>query len=217
MCEFSVKCVGGGIFTQDGEKIMDVAPDCEDVETLGDSIMNFLMSFNKRSFVPTIETSVYSDGETLNVGYKLGDGTVVQNKKIMPDIVNVQNPNDTTVFVEFADGTKEVAHCNEGDVFSLETGVLICIAKKMFSEFGKGSNIYNKVIKYAMTKLDAKKKAKVEEKKKEKEDKELAHRTKQAKHNLENRQRRARINEMTEAFMNALNKVVVNETDMENK
>lgn len=217
MCEFSVKCVGGGIFTQDGEKIMDIAPDCEDVETLGDSIMNFLMSFTKRSFIPTRETSVYSDGETLNVGYKLEDGTVVQNKKIMPDIVNVQNPNDTTVFVEFADGTKEVAHCNEGDVFSLETGVLICIAKKMFSEFGKGSNIYNKVIKYAMTKLDAKKKAKVEEKKKEKEDKELAHRTKQAKRNLENKQRRARINEMTEAFMNALNKVVVNETDMENK
>ncbi len=207
MCEFSVKCVGGSIFTQDGEKIMDIAPDCEDVEMLGDSIMNFLMSFTKHSFIPTGETSVYSDGETLNVGYKLEDGTVVQNKKIMPDIVNVQNPNDTTVFVEFADGTKEVAHCNEGDVFSLETGVLICIAKKMFSEFGKGSNIYNKVIKYAMTKLDAKKKAKVEEKKKEKEDKELAHRTKQAKRNFENRRRRARIDEMTEAFMNALNKM----------
>lgn len=72
-----------------------------------------------------------------------------------------------TVFVEFADGSKEVAVLNEGDEFNLEQGILICITKKLLSDklagICTGSSAYNKLVKYAMTKLDAKKIAQANE------------------------------------------------------
>ena len=86
----------------------------------------------------------------------------IAKTNLMPNIINVQQPNDRTVFVEFADGDKQVAHLNDGDVFNLETGILICIAKKLFEDMdiiGTGSSVYNKVIKYALGKLDYTKKA----------------------------------------------------------
>lgn len=118
--------------------------------------------------------TIIGDGNDLVFGYLGEDGNVKYFKKIMPDIINVSKPNDETVFVEFADGTKEVAHVNvkEGDTFSMETGVLICVFKKFLSLTDcvdvSGSSAYNKIMKYAMTKVDAKKKKREEEIKKRK-------------------------------------------------
>ena len=47
------------------------------------------------------------------------------------------------VEVTFADGTKEKAVCQEPDVFSLETAIAICLAKKIMG----GSSAYNNAVK----------------------------------------------------------------------
>lgn len=112
-------------------------------------------------YVPIEGTTITGDRDELAIFYLDKNNEIIGRQTIMPDIVNVQNPNATTVFVEFSDGSKEVAHLNEGDTFNLETGVLICIMKKMFSDMGfgaTGSSVYNRVIKYALSKVDATKK-----------------------------------------------------------
>jgi len=115
-----------------------------------------------------------------------------------------------TVFVEFADGSKEVAHLNDGDVFSLEVGVLICVVKKLLSEMdiiGTGSSAYNKIIKYALGKLDATKKKREEEQKKAKEERAKLASIKQEVRRAENKKREDRIREMTEAYKRAIGEV----------
>ena len=126
---------------------------------------------------------------------------------LMPDIVNVSNPNDKTVFVEFADGTKEVAILNEDDTFNLETGVLICITKKLFSDMDiltSGSSAYNKVVKYALSKLDYTKKQKQKEIEARRAEKKKISSIKQAEREAENKKREDRIREMAEAYKRAI-------------
>ena len=129
---------------------------------------------------------------------------------LMPDIVNVSNPNDKTVFVEFADGTKEVAILSEDDTFSLETGILICITKKLFSNIGiltSGSSAYNKVIKYALSKLDYTKKQKQKEIEARRAERKKISSIKQAEREAENKKREDRIREMAEAYKRAIKAV----------
>ncbi len=40
--------------------------------------------------------------------------------------------NNTTTICYFKDGSKEVVHCAEGEVFVKEVGVMSCIMKKLF-------------------------------------------------------------------------------------
>lgn len=122
---------------------------------------------------------------------------------IVPDIINVQHPNEKTVFVEFADGSKEIAHLKDGDVFNLEFGVLICIVKKIFSDMGiigTGSSVYNKVMKYALSKLDYTKKVRkaiLAQRKAER--RELAQKKQDAR-KAENRKCENRIRDVIEAY-----------------
>ncbi len=56
--------------------------------------------------------------------------------------VSIIVPNKV-VEVTFADGTKEKSVCREPDVFSLETGISVCISKKIMG----GSSAYNNMVK----------------------------------------------------------------------
>ena len=146
----------------------------------------------------------------LNIAYLDACNNILATTAIMPDIINVQNPNKETVFVEFADGSKEVAHLNDGDVFNLETGILICIVKKILSDMDilcSGSSAYNKIIKYALTKVDAKKKAKEAEIEKYKAERRKVAQIKADQRRLENKKREARIKEMAEAYKMAFNEI----------
>ena len=151
------------------------------------------------------------DDKDLFFGYLGEDGYLKYFKKIMPDIINVERPNAETVFVEFGDGTKEVAHISDDDTFNLETGVLICVTKKLFSLKPEvkvsGSSAYNKVLKYAMTKVDAKKKKIDAELKATKEAKARVNAIKQAARKRDNDLREGRIREITEAVKRALNDI----------
>lgn len=93
-----------------------------------------------------------------------------------PEVADVSTVNDKVTIVTFTDGTQEKAICHEGDTFSIETGVTICIMKRMlrlmFEGFGNksGTNLYNNMLREALKKKDAfkieKEKAKEKEKRK---------------------------------------------------
>ena len=167
------KVVECGVYNENGELVMKIDPESFDNDRVEEMIKTCFCSLN--SGLPdkaitylrecmeenTVGSTVFAEDGDLYLGYLNADNGIIGHTCIMPDIVNVSNPNDKTVFVEFADGTKEVAHLNDGDVFSLEVGVLICVVKKLLSEMdiiGTGSSAYNKIIKYALGKLDATKK-----------------------------------------------------------
>ena len=79
--------------------------------------------------------------------------------------------NVKIVCVDFADGTTEKAVLSEGDTFSLEQGVSICITKKLLSEKSlSGNSLYNKIIQKALKIYDNKQKEAVQNLKKEKDE-----------------------------------------------
>lgn len=59
--------------------------------------------------------------------------------------VNIVVPGKV-VEVTFMDGTKEKSVCRESDIFSLETGISICISKKIMG----GSSAYNNAVKHGI-------------------------------------------------------------------
>ena len=130
---------------------------------------------------------------------------------MIPDIVNVQNVNDKTVFIEFADGTKEVAVLKDGDIFNLETGILICLTKKILSMISNGeptgSSLYNKLVKYALTKVDATKKQRQAEAEKAKQKRIRQHEARQEAKRKANAEREEKIKIQVEAYKRAVNEI----------
>ena len=49
--------------------------------------------------------------------------------------------NDPATIVFWADGTKTVVKCGEEDVYDYQTGLLMCIAKKVYGNKGKFNDI----------------------------------------------------------------------------
>lgn len=176
----------------------------------GYMIPNDFASESKKEDIITGCTIIGNSGD-LFFGYLNEDGDLKYANKLMPDIVNVERPNAETVFVEFGDGTKEVAHVSDDDTFNMETGVLICVTKKLFSLKPEvkvsGSSAYNKVLKYAMTKVDASRKKREAEQKAVKEGKARVAAIKEAARKKNYDLRENRINEIAEAVKRALNDI----------
>ena len=130
---------------------------------------------------------------------------------VIPDIVNVQNVNDKTVFIEFADGTKEVAVLKDGDIFNLETGILICLTKKILSMISNGeptgSSLYNKLVKYALTKVDATKKQRQVEAERAKQKRIRQHEARQEAKRKANAEREEKIRIQVEAYKRAIKEI----------
>ena len=218
MGENELSVVECGLYNNNGELMMKIDPSanldileettcCECEKENENDFIEFLRNMMEEN---TVGSTLFADDGDLFLGYLNKDNGIIGHTNLMPDIINVSNPNDKTVFVEFADGTKEVAHLNDGDVFSLETGILICVVKKMFADMdiiGTGSSVYNKIIKYALTKVDATKKKREEELKKAKEERMKLASIKQEARRIENKKREDRIREMTEAYKRAIGEV----------
>lgn len=170
--------------------------------------------FKKSScnFVNTNGCHIEPDGVNMNLVVDLGDN-LEATTTLLPDIINVEQPNDKTVFVQFADGTKEVSVCSDDDTFSFETGVLICLFKKMMDDsYGfsniTGSTIYNKVIKYAMTKKDATKKERIAKRNKERLEAEKRHEDNMKKRKAENEFREDEIRMYKQAIIEAISEIL---------
>ncbi len=97
-------------------------------------------------------------------------GVLTENgmTKIIPAIIKVKNVNDKVVIVQFADNTEEKAVLADGDTFSLEQGISICLTKKMLSEL-TGGNSEKLNARYKKRKPNVL--AKVKEKRKEQREK----------------------------------------------
>jgi hypothetical protein len=54
--------------------------------------------------------------------------------------------NDPATIVIWADGTKTVVKCQEGDIYHMEGGLTRCIAKKMFGNKGNFNDVFHKWI-----------------------------------------------------------------------
>ena len=59
------------------------------------------------------------------------------------DIVDVIY-NDPATIVRWKDGTKTVVKCQDGDTYSKETGLALCIAKKVLGNKGNFNNVFKK-------------------------------------------------------------------------
>lgn len=113
--------------------------------------------------------------------------------KIAPSfITDVQSYNERAVRVWFSDNTSETAVCSPDDVFSLETGITICVMKKLLG----GTKAYNKLIRNALKTMNAN----VEAKAKAEAEKELERqrRLKVEKRNAARREKKNR--ELAEAI-----------------
>lgn len=63
----------------------------------------------------------------------------------LPEIKNAYFNNPCTVVI-WMDGTKTMVRCQEGDTYSKETGLALCIAKKAFGNMPNFNNIFKKWI-----------------------------------------------------------------------
>ena len=129
---------------------------------------------------------------------------VIENVSVYPD----KDGKDKTVVVKFADDTTERASTRHGDTFDLETGISLCIAKKMYATlartYGKSSGFSKlvhkavKIYKNGIKEEEARKKREAEEK--------LAKQRKEAKRKKRAEKRRQRkVNLLKDAFVAAFN------------
>lgn len=63
----------------------------------------------------------------------------------LPEITNAYFNNPVTV-VMWDDGTKTIVKCQDGDVYSEETGLSLCITKKALGNMGNFNNVFRKWI-----------------------------------------------------------------------
>ena len=129
--------------------------------------------------------------------------------KILPEITDVQIINNKVVILTFADGTTEKAVTDESDEFVFETGISICLMKKILSYFngGRGTAAYNNLIEAVEKVYIKKQEAEREAERKAKEEKEAKQRrAAKAKAKREAKARceqNRRINEQAEAYRRA--------------
>lgn len=130
---------------------------------------------------------------------------VIENVSVYKD----KDGKDKTVVIKFADGTTERASTRHGDTFDLETGISLCIAKKMYvtlarTPYGKSSGfskIVHKAVKIynnGVKEEEARKKRAAEEKLAEQ--RRIAKRKKRAE-----KRRQRKVNLLKDAFVAAFN------------
>lgn len=116
---------------------------------------------------------LFIEDDAIVVETNLDCGDYIECVELIPDIRNIKvveskqksNKHNNagsitkTVIAEFVDGTTTKAVTAPDDVFSLETGVGICLTKRILDELDvSGHSVYNRLVEYAMTKVDADKK-----------------------------------------------------------
>lgn len=104
----------------------------------------------------------FAFGKIISTFIKNGN-EMVNRSIIMPDISKVKiidTDKNKVIIVFFTDETSEKAVLSNGDTYSLEQGISICITKKLISDktCGQGSAVYNKIIRHALKIIDDEKK-----------------------------------------------------------
>lgn len=184
-----------------GELLCNTSCETVDIYKLSQEISSNISSNISKILKEDKESIIKKDTKgTINKNME-NTNKVDKEKKYDPyEIVDYKVINDTVVIATFADETTEKAVCNKNDTYDFERAIEICICKKKFG----GTKEYNTAIKNAIRQV----KAVDEKKKKEAEEKELAERReakiakRKAKRKAQRRQQR--IDDMSEAFLNAM-------------
>lgn len=97
--------------------------------------------------------SLHEQGNDVVVDFDKVSGEYKSIAHLIPKVVKTYINGDTTV-VKFADGTYTKAVCKPGDSFNPETGICICLFKRVLDRLvsGHGSSVYNKLMDYALAK-----------------------------------------------------------------
>lgn len=104
---------------------------------LSDELMIVDREGNKTPFKMTrIECSPYTFPEV--TGHLIG--SVSKKKNGIKDVIF----NNPATVVIWEDGTKTVVKCQEGDKYSEELGLAMCIAKKFFGNKGNFNEVFKK-------------------------------------------------------------------------
>lgn len=132
--------------------------------------------------------------------------------KIMPTIISVKSINDKVVLIEFADGTTEKSILADGDTFSLEHGIEICLMKKLLSDLthGNGNSVYHKLVDYAMNRYNRLSKWEQEEAEREKAEKEAQRTLEEKREKKKEKRKQKEIAEYTDILAQAISKVIQN-------
>ena len=99
-----------------------------------------------RELFPKLSMSIYKTSLEKYIIENTVDPTVCTTPpptSYLPEIKNVHFNGPATV-VLWKDGTKTVVMCQEGDIYSEETGLALCIAKKAFGNMPNFNNIFRK-------------------------------------------------------------------------
>lgn len=123
---------------------------------------------NKPELTHENVNSLHEQGNDVVVDFDKVSGEYKSIAHLIPKIKKTY-VNHRTVIVKFEDGTFEKATATDDDYFSIETGVCICLFKKVLDRLvsGHGSSVYNKLMDYALDKgiENSEKKAKKQTKK----------------------------------------------------
>lgn len=94
------------------------------------------------------KTGVLNTADKINIAGITGNATIRSRAipkptNYLPEIKNVKFNGPATI-VFWADGTKTVVKCQDGDDYSKEVGLAMCIVKKVFGNTSKYNDIFKK-------------------------------------------------------------------------
>lgn len=146
---------------------------------------------------------------------KFKDGVKQDDYRVIPDINDVRIYNNDAgkpcaVYLDFVDGTTTSAAVRDNDTFNIESGITICLAKKLLDmrTNGCGSSTYNKLVKYALKRYEANRKyeemVEQEEAEDERRYKKLCEKKQRRKERLATKERERQIEIQKEAIIRAL-------------
>jgi len=139
----------------------------------------------KHAFLILIEDEYRKKEEEKNMAIK----NFVMEKIEQPKHTTIKDItvyNDKVVKMDFSDGTFVKAVCGEHDEFNLDTGITICLVKKMLGGQEDGTRCYNNLLRDLHGLMKDKEKAKIEEaeEKERQKQKRKKHELKRAKKKL---------------------------------
>lgn len=111
------------------------------------NIKDILQLYANRNYLitnpPTLSHINGVDTLTIDgIKYELKRDVVAQLEEVKASIPKIErySVNGPSIVVFFADGSKQVATCDVSDAFEVETGIMICILKKLC-----GDNVVSQV------------------------------------------------------------------------
>lgn len=111
---------------------------CSDISVGWDS---FIKPFN---FTNGNTTNTNANRQTFYTTKNINDFNVDQADKVGNYIIEKIIYNNPATIIKWTDGTKTVVKCQKGDIYSKETGLAMCICKKIIGNKGNFNDVFNK-------------------------------------------------------------------------